>query len=224
MEFVHGHNTFRLLPEKALFWENNRSLIVSDLHVGKIGHFRKSGIAVPTAGVVENLNKLSRLAERLNPEQLIFTGDLFHSDKNREWDAFFSWRSNLSALRMTLVRGNHDLIDTKTASDNYIQLIENEIIGDSVVLGHHPRSTPVDGILHIAGHIHPVVTLRHKALHNMRVPCFLIKPDQLILPAFGYFTGGFSVEPRPDERAVLIVNNQLIEFSRARYTLPISKK
>lgn len=30
-----------LLPEKALFWEEEKGLIISDVHLGKAGHFRK---------------------------------------------------------------------------------------------------------------------------------------------------------------------------------------
>ena len=34
-----------------MFWEEEKALIVSDLHFGKTGHFRKSGIAVPAIGL-----------------------------------------------------------------------------------------------------------------------------------------------------------------------------
>ena len=36
-----------LLPERALYWPAQHTLIVADLHWGKAGHFRKNGIAIP---------------------------------------------------------------------------------------------------------------------------------------------------------------------------------
>ena len=34
---------------RAAFWEEEETLFLSDLHVGKAAHFRKHGIAVPTS-------------------------------------------------------------------------------------------------------------------------------------------------------------------------------
>jgi uncharacterized protein len=224
MQFYHGENTFSLLPEKALFWENHKCLVVSDLHIGKISHFRKSGIAVPAKGAGENLRILNALLERFQPEMLIFTGDLFHSDENREWDEFFSWRASFPGLKMVLVRGNHDLIDLEKASGNHIHIVENEMYIDDVVLGHCPRSFIIEDQLNIAGHIHPVVRLRRPGLDSMRVACFLIKPGQIILPAFGYFTGGYVVEPGKDEQVIIAIHGELIPYSLPGKSLPISKK
>ena len=36
-----------LLPEKAIYWKQQKALIAADVHLGKVGHFRKAGIAVP---------------------------------------------------------------------------------------------------------------------------------------------------------------------------------
>ena len=31
---------------KAIYWEDTSSLILSDVHVGKLNHFQKNGIAI----------------------------------------------------------------------------------------------------------------------------------------------------------------------------------
>ncbi|UXH80373.1 ligase-associated DNA damage response endonuclease PdeM [Roseateles amylovorans] len=41
----------------------------------------------------------------------------------------------------------------------------------------------------LAGHLHPAVWLRGPAADRLRLPCFCKTADQLILPAFGAFTG-----------------------------------
>src|SRR6185312_7751518 len=44
-----------LSPARCIFWEEERSLILADLHFGKTGHFRKAGIAVPQSVYREDL-------------------------------------------------------------------------------------------------------------------------------------------------------------------------
>ena len=47
-----------LSAERCIFWEEQSALIVSDLHLGKTGHFRKAGIAVPQSVFKEDLQHL----------------------------------------------------------------------------------------------------------------------------------------------------------------------
>ncbi len=46
-----------LSPERMVFWEEEKALVVSDLHFGKTGHFRKSGIPVPQSVYKEDLQR-----------------------------------------------------------------------------------------------------------------------------------------------------------------------
>ncbi len=66
-------------PHRCLYWEEERSLILSDLHFGKTGHFRKAGIAVPQSVYREDLLRLLSLIQYFQPRQLLVVGDLFHS-------------------------------------------------------------------------------------------------------------------------------------------------
>ena len=43
---------------KVVFWKETSSLILSDVHVGKITHFRKNGIPIPSFPSLNNLNIL----------------------------------------------------------------------------------------------------------------------------------------------------------------------
>jgi hypothetical protein len=52
----HQHFYFReqhfwLSPERVIYWEDEKALILSDSHFGKTGHFRKSGRAGATAPI-----------------------------------------------------------------------------------------------------------------------------------------------------------------------------
>ncbi|HVU84000.1 MAG TPA: hypothetical protein VHC50_04120, partial [Puia sp.] len=79
---------FWLTGDRTLYWEEERSLIVSDLHFGKTGHFRKSGIAVPQSVYREDLQRLVVQIQHFLPRQLVIVGDMFHSHANLELELF----------------------------------------------------------------------------------------------------------------------------------------
>src|SRR5690606_8265392 len=99
-----------LTPERSIYWENEKSLIVSDLHFGKTGHFRKYGIAVPQSVYKEDLQRLVNHIQYFNSTQVIIVGDLFHSHENKELDLFLKWRHDFPELKLLLVKGNHDIL------------------------------------------------------------------------------------------------------------------
>src|SRR5260221_1652908 len=104
-------NSFWVSPERSLFWEEKNTLIVADLHLGKSGHFRKSGIAVPQNIYKADLQRLMSQLYLYKAERLIIVGDLTHSDINKELDLFINWRKDFSLLQIDLVKGNHDILD-----------------------------------------------------------------------------------------------------------------
>src|SRR5690349_22884410 len=109
-EFKVKGQSLCLSSERSIFWENERSLIVSDLHFGKTGHFRKSGIAVPQTVYKEDLQRLVTLLNDFRPEQMIVVGDFFHSHANTELELFKKWRNDFPQLKIILVKGNHDIL------------------------------------------------------------------------------------------------------------------
>lgn len=64
--------TLLLLCQKAIYWEEEKALIAADVHLGKGGHFRKAGIAVPRELAQDDLAVLSDLIREHHPEKLIF--------------------------------------------------------------------------------------------------------------------------------------------------------
>src|SRR5258706_815282 len=77
-----------LLPEKALWLPDLGSLVVADVHWGKIDHFRKAGIPVPVKGNDKNAETLVSIINLFKPRRVIFLGDLFHSVYNDGWETF----------------------------------------------------------------------------------------------------------------------------------------
>lgn len=79
-----------------MYWVEKRMLLISDVHLSKISHFRKYGSALPGRAMYQNFVKLDNAVEYFNPESICFLGDLFHSTLNNEWDLFKEWVERIS--------------------------------------------------------------------------------------------------------------------------------
>ncbi|NQX93063.1 MAG: ligase-associated DNA damage response endonuclease PdeM [Flavobacteriales bacterium] len=154
-------NTFNLLPEKAIFWEDRKALVLSDVHLGKSAHFRKHGIAIPNQVNQENLWVWSDLLQKLNPEECIIIGDLFHSVINHEWDQFVDFLGNFTQIRFILVEGNHDLLPEVVLKEAGLEVHER-ITLNGISFVHEPEHRLASEFT-FCGHIHPAIRLVGKA-------------------------------------------------------------
>ncbi|HEY0897867.1 MAG TPA: ligase-associated DNA damage response endonuclease PdeM [Sphingobacteriaceae bacterium] len=201
-----------LLPQKALFWKNTSTLIVADVHLGKVGHFRKAGIAIPRALEQEDLALLSDLIHEYKPLRIIFLGDFFHSDMNNDWDWIVMWRDLYKNIEMVLVRGNHDIIHDRFYEKLGFSL--HETLSEGPFLFTHEPLDPAElkqakGYV-ISGHIHPGVKLRGKGRQSAVLPCYCFGDRQGLLPSFGKFTGKFCIRHNADDRVYGIVHNKVM--------------
>ena len=213
IEYFFKQQTLLLLPQKAIFWKDRKTLILADVHLGKSTHFRKAGIGIPQQLSFEDLEVLSVLLDEHQPEQLIFLGDLFHSDKNSDWHLFAAWRRKYAQVNIILIKGNHDII----ADDNFALLdikIYEELLLAPFRLAHHPvKEVNVEAEFYtLCGHIHPGVQLRGKGGDGVTLSCFSFGKVQAILPSFGKFTGRIALRHQENDRIFGILNNKVIAF------------
>lgn len=194
-----------------IFWENLNTLLLADLHIGKSGHFRKAGIAIPQSVYKDDLHRLLSQVLFFKAEKLIVVGDLSHSRANRELELFHKWRHDFSSLEIHLTKGNHDVLDEQWYRETEIQVHDSLQIGNFCFV-HDPADVKEDGMYYFSGHVHPAVILRGKARQSLRFPCFYFGEQQAVLPAFSRFTGSYTVKPGAGEKAVAIVDNELISF------------
>jgi DNA ligase-associated metallophosphoesterase len=200
-----------LSAERSIYWEDHRALIVSDLHFGKTGHFRKSGIPVPQAVYKEDLQRLVALLNNFNPEQLIVVGDFFHSHANSELDWFKKWRDDLSQLKISLVKGNHDILKDNWYEEADIDVNESELLMQPFLFTHEKCIERKD-VYTFCGHVHPGIYLHGLGKQGIRLPCFYFAKHYCILPAFSRFTGMALIEPEQNENVFAIVENKLVQM------------
>ncbi|KNB60469.1 ligase-associated DNA damage response endonuclease PdeM [Chryseobacterium sp. Hurlbut01] len=180
------NQNFTLTNQRALFWEKEKALIFSDLHIGKTAHFRKNGIALANHIMKNDLERLSILIEYFQPEKFIIVGDLLHAGNNSDVDEFCSWQQQYPDIKFCLVEGNHDRIsktlEKKLCLDSRSTSLE---IDDIAFVHDYDRANPK---FQITGHIHPGFVI-NSAVKKIKLPCFAQTSKQLLLPAFSEFTG-----------------------------------
>jgi uncharacterized protein len=208
---IHGQNLW-LSAQRSLFWEEEKALVVSDLHFGKTGHFRKSGIAVPQTVYKEDLQRLVSLLHYFKPSQLIVVGDFFHSRANTELDWFKRWREDFAALQITLVKGNHDILTDAWYREAAIDVV-NPTLQTRTFLFSHDRCETEAGVYTFCGHIHPGVLLHGLGKQSLRFPCFYFTERHCILPAFSKFTGAVAMNRAEASAVFVVVENELIKLS-----------
>lgn len=208
-----GGDTLWLLPQRAVWWPAAQTVFVADVHFGKAATFRRAGQPVPHGTTADNLARLDAVLDVTQANHLIFLGDFLHARSGAAdalWQQLRPWRERHSAVRMTLVAGNHDQhagappawLDIAPASEPW-----QPVSGAALRACHHPQT--VAGALVLAGHWHPTVTLRGPARDVMRLPCFVQTTGRLVLPAFGAFTGMSSASLPPAAQRYAVVGDRV---------------
>lgn len=201
-----------LNAQRSIFWEEEKALIVSDLHFGKTGHFRKHGIAVPQNVYKEDLQRLVDLLHYFTPRKLLVAGDFFHSHANTEVDWFRKWRRDFSGLDITLVKGNHDILQDQWYAGTGIDVVEGQLQIGSFIFTHD-RCEPGSGGFTFCGHIHPGVVINGLGKQSLRLPCFYFAQTHCILPAFSRFTGCVALDTSGADAVFAIADKQLVRVA-----------
>ncbi len=204
--------TVVLHAERAVELPGQRTVAIADVHWGKATAMRANGVPVPGGGTTADLTRLDRLLGRTNAERLLILGDLAHSRhgwNSRALEPVMAWRSRWPSLQITLVRGNHDAHAGDPPSGLGIETYDTLSLHD-VICAHEPPHAHVQGIT-LCGHLHPNVKLAGRGGDRVRLPCFVLGSNYLMLPAFSAFTGGGAWTPSRGERAFAIVDDHVAE-------------
>lgn len=203
-----NNNDFILHCSGALYWANKRILFISDVHLGKATHFRKFGSAIPGGVIHKNFLKLDEVVSYFKPEGICFLGDLFHSTLNSEWDLFSGW-VNKTNIPILLIAGNHDIINPEKYETLGIKTVSEWTTEEGFLFTHHPEIR--QGYFTLCGHIHPAVKLRGSGRQVLKLSCFFRSENQMILPAFGEFTGTYVMQPEEGDNVYVIIKDDVIE-------------
>lgn len=168
------------LPSGALFWPDERTLIVSDLHLGKSERMaRRGGVLLPPYETRETLTRLSDDLDRTGAKSLIALGDSFDdltaAQSLDEADQMLLARL-MAGRAWTWVEGNHDAGSHGFGGSHMAEARLGQVTCRHIASVETPE---------ISGHYHPKARVGGTAR-----PCFLIDAQRIIMPAYGAYTGG----------------------------------
>lgn len=199
-----------LLPEKAIWWSAQQTLILADLHLGKSMHFRKAGIPLPLLSQQKDFVVLEKLLQTPQLKQVLFLGDLFHSSYNSDWELLGQLISKHQHLHYTLVQGNHDILHENEYKRFGIEVFDFLHLGP-FLFTHEPVENP--SAYNVYGHIHPGVRLAGGGGQRLRLPCFFFSEKYAVLPSFGKLTGLFALAPKKTDRIFAISEDKIFRLS-----------
>jgi uncharacterized protein len=171
----------------ALVWEEQRLLVVSDLHLEKGSSFALRGVLLPPYDTVATLGRLAAVIARHNPRMVIALGDSFH-DRDAHARLSDTDRDTLTALQSgrdwIWISGNHD----PALPSDLGGMVANEVAIGPIAFRHEPTGAFGE----IAGHLHPKarVATRGRAMERR---CFASDGERAVMPAFGAYAGGLSI-------------------------------
>ena len=186
--------------------------MLSDLHLGKIEHFRKHGIALPRSASEYNYEKLQKVIDDWCPDRVIFLGDLFHSSANSAWSQFQNFIKDYTQVHFELVLGNHDILGIELFADVLDEIHSNGVQVDNFHFSHYPES--IEKMFNFCGHIHPAIKLTGGAKTSVSLSCFAFSKGVGILPAFGTFTGTHFIDPHEFIDVFMIAEDEVIQFKQ----------
>jgi len=202
----------------SLVVENTmRVMVVADLHIGIESGLARYGVHI-TSNASLRLNPLVSTIERERPDLLVLLGDVKHNVSATSRQEFREIPEMLRRLRelvpIRVAPGNHDGGLKRFLRDEEVLPMDGALIdGTGYLHGHACPSPELRGHLIVAGHVHPVVSVRDEVGCVMRAqPAYLYagldgeclrtgwmsgtddSPTRVVfMPAFNELTGGIDV-------------------------------
>jgi hypothetical protein len=171
----------------ALFWEEERLLVVSDLHLEKGSSFARRGVLLPPYDTAATLGRLGAAIARYEPRSVIALGDSFH-DRDAHDRLAAADRDAILGLQAQRdwiwISGNHD----PTLPSDLGGVVAHEVAVGAIAFRHEPTGA----VGEIAGHLHPKARVSTRG-RSMERRCFACDGERAVMPAFGAYTGGLSI-------------------------------
>lgn len=179
------------LPSGALWWGAERTLVVSDLHLGKSERFARKGRGLlPPYETRETLTRLDEDLSTTDPQRVICLGDSFDdleaSEEMRDQERL--WLARMQAGRDWIwIEGNHDAGPVNLGGAHLKQTV---IAG--LTFRHIASAGAVQG--EVSGHYHPKYRIPGA---GPSMAALVFDQTRMILPAYGTFTGGMDAGRPP---------------------------
>lgn len=184
----------------ALWIKKEKTLIISDLHLGYEEMLERQGVLTPRFQLKDMVEQLIKIFKKVQPEIVVINGDLKHEFGNilsQEWRDILRLFEFLekNCSETVIVKGNHDIFLGPLTKKKNIQPVtyfqQNDLLiahGDKIIDA---------GKTIIIGHDHPAITIRDKVKAE-KYKCFLKgkwkRKNLIVMPSFNPLTKGMDVK------------------------------
>ena len=236
--FSHAGEAFVASLSGALYWPEQKTLLVADLHLEKGSAFARLGQFLPPYDSQRTLALLALDIAHFKPETVICLGDSFHDvdgPKRMSTSVAERLQALTTAQKWIWLTGNHDPLISSDLGGEICDIRQMEGANCAVILCHEPgesagleASWQSDTLcLEICGHLHPVARIPARG-RTLRRKCFVLAKDRIIMPAYGSYTGGLELcekafAPYMSEDAkLLVLGRQTLAMHGASISVPRS--
>lgn len=180
-----------------------KTLIISDLHLGYEEMLTSKGTLVPRFQLADIIQQLDDILKEIKEiKTIIINGDLKHefgSILRTEWREILRFIDYISqkAAHIIITKGNHDIVLDPITRKRNIQVVKNFKINDIFIAhGDSIDKEVTSAKTIIIGHEHPAIGLKDKSRYE-KYKCFLKgtwKGKTLIVqPSFNPLTEGTDI-------------------------------
>ena len=172
--FCFGGHDFLAMQDAALFWPARQALLVADLHLEKASWYALRGQMLPPYDSMATLERVHRLIDRTDAQELWALGDSFHDVAGVERlvpDVAEGLRALSQRVDLHWIAGNHDGLSGAALGGE----VHEDVLLNGVVLRHH-AAPAVSGQLTLACALDFLLRDRHwppSASGRTRAPLFL---------------------------------------------------
>lgn len=162
----------------GLYIKKNKTLIISDLHLGYENAMEVKGILLPRFQLKDMLKNLEEIFSKVEIEQVVINGDLKHEFGKilkQEWKDILQFFDYLfsKCKKIIVVKGNHDVILGPITDKRNIEM-KKEVVLDDILIVHGDSEIKSDKKIKtiIIGHEHPAISIRENERAE-KFKCFL---------------------------------------------------
>jgi len=182
----------------ALYLIKEKTLVISDLHIGLEESLNKRGILIPRFQFNDLINKLKLIFDKVKVDRIIFNGDLKHEFgeiSRQEWNNLLNLFDFLNDKEIIIIKGNHDPILNPIVKKRSLKLVERYDL-DNISILHGDKILDNLNKIIIIGHEHPAISLK-KGIRSEKYSCFLKGKYKnkilIVMPSFNLMTYGTDI-------------------------------
>lgn len=196
------HKDIQLI-DHGLLLTKSKTIIISDLHIGKEDELTKQGLNIPINGYKDIQKRIKTILNKHKPKKFVINGDVKHNFGNFGYEEFKRVNSIFKQIQeksqLEVIQGNHDKIIKSATNKANITLKHHLKINDFYIChGHkkHENNEYKESNVVIIGHLHPSVGISN-GIREEKYKCFIKTKHKnktvIVTPSFNLLSEGSNI-------------------------------